>query len=217
MIYVNRYVIILFIVERKMSKIGIFGGSFNPMHIGHIVMAELFSECLGLDKIIVIPAGVAPHKENFSPVDGEKRLEMCRLSVADISACEVSDIELRRGGKSYTIDTVREVARLYPGSELYLLTGSDMFLTFDSWKDFKDILDKAVICTVARNGEKPERLLKFKKELEKLGGRCIILDGKIPAVSSTDIRRMAENGRSVSGFVHENVEKYIKDNHIYGL
>ena len=117
-----------------MARIGIYGGSFNPPHIGHIQAARRAKEALGLDRLFLIPAAVAPHKQSGDDtVEGKFRLEMLKLSLAAEAGLECSDLELRRAGPSYTVDTVVQLRKQYPRDSLILLMGTDMFLCFDSW------------------------------------------------------------------------------------
>ena len=116
-------------------RTGIFGGSFNPVHIGHICLAERMSEIMKLDRLFIIPAGVSPFKENNGGISDSDRLNMCRIAFGNHDNFFVSDIEIKRAGKSYTVDTVRELKKMYPGDDMFLFVGSDMLLSFDKWKD----------------------------------------------------------------------------------
>ena len=135
-------------------KIGIYGGTFNPVHTGHIHAAKQAVEILGLTKLLMIPDRIAPHKEipAGSPTP-EQRLEMLELAVAGEEKIRVSDIELKREGKSFTYLTVEALAELYPGAELYLLMGTDMFLSFHTWRNPERITAKAALAVMYR-GEK---------------------------------------------------------------
>ena len=129
-----------------MGRIGIYGGTFNPPHLGHMQAVREFAKQLNLDRVLMIPAAVPPHKAlpAGSP-DAETRLHLCRLAAADLPFVEVSDLELHRSGKSYTAVTVQELHRLYPEDELVLLMGTDMFLTFDQWREPKTIAGLATL------------------------------------------------------------------------
>ena len=139
-----------------MERIGIYGGTFNPPHLGHIGAARCAAKALGLDKLLVIPDRIAPHKQ--LPVDSpspEQRLAMLRLSLAEEPEMEVSDLELKREGVSYTYQTIAQVKALYPQAKLYLLMGTDMFLSFDSWREPQRITAEATLAVFYR-GEKNE-------------------------------------------------------------
>ena len=127
-----------------MERIGIYGGTFNPPHAGHIQAAKQAVTALNLDKLVIVPTSIAPHKAipEHSPTP-RQRLEMLRIAAADCPKAEVSDIELNRGGVSYTFQTVSELKERYPDAEWILLMGSDMFLCFDQWKQPDDILKNA--------------------------------------------------------------------------
>ena len=117
-----------------MAKVGIYGGSFNPPHLGHVLAAREFQRALKLDVLLLVPAAVPPHKilSPDSP-DGSTRLRLLQAAVQDMPNVMVEDLELNREGVSYTVDTVTAIRAKYPGDELYLCVGTDMFLTFDSW------------------------------------------------------------------------------------
>ena len=140
-----------------MERIGIYGGTFNPPHAGHIQAAKQAVTALKLDKLVIVPTSIAPHKAipEHSPTP-RQRLEMLRIAAADCPKAEVSDIELNRGGVSYTFQTVSELKERYPDAELILLMGSDMFLCFDQWKQPDDIL-KNVELGVFYRGSKGEK------------------------------------------------------------
>jgi nicotinate-nucleotide adenylyltransferase len=126
-----------------MTKIAIYGGSFDPPHKGHRLLAENLMKSCGALKVIVIPTAMSPFK-NSSGASAEDRLQMCRLAFSD-EVFEVSDIEISRGGKSYTVDTVAAVKAMYPDAELYLFMGDDMLLSFDKWYKHEEILRIATI------------------------------------------------------------------------
>lgn len=126
-------------------KIGIIGGTFNPVHIGHVMLAKNFNELVGFDRILVIPSGTPPHKEYLASVTDKNRIDMCRLAF-DEDIFTVSDMEIKRGGKSYTIDTLRQIKSEFPDSELFLMMGADMLMIFDKWKDYREIFKLATLC-----------------------------------------------------------------------
>ncbi len=196
-------------------KLGIFGGTFNPVHSGHIELVRHFAVLAELDRVLLIPTKIPPHKVSPDLLDGETRLEMCALAVKDEDKIEVSDIELRRDGHSYTIDTLKELERLYEDAELYLIMGADMLLCLDSWRDYKGILERCVICAAARNESTVHQLKEKAKALEIPDNRIIISDERIMTVSSTQIRGNIKRGDSINGLVPETVAKYIADNRLY--
>ena len=114
---------------KQQKRIAMFGGTFNPIHNAHINLALAFIKKLKLDKLLLIPTGVPPHKTDLDIIYGEHRLNMCRLAVQDYKKIEVSDIEVKRGGKSYTADTLRQLKEIYPDSEFFVIMGADMYMT----------------------------------------------------------------------------------------
>ena len=200
-----------------MQRIGIYGGTFNPPHIGHIRAAKGVVRSLGLDKLLVIPDRIAPHKElpegSASP---EQRLEMLYLALADCPEIDVSDIELRREGKSYTFETVAQLRSLYPDAELILLMGTDMFLSFHEWRNPELILQEASVGVFYRGekGEKPaieERRLQMEAE----GHKVYLVRNEIVDISSTNLRRMLLF-RCAGPFLPDGVEAYITEQGLYG-
>ena len=196
-------------------KTAMFGGSFDPIHNGHVSLAKAFVETLGLERVLIIPTFYPPHKQKKTTVTSEQRLEMCRLAFEGEELFEVSDIEIRREGKSYTYMTLEELSELYPDDELYLITGADMFMTIDEWKNPEIIFSHAVICGVPRDDDDISDLREKAKKLSAMGARTEILDPGIMTVSSTEIRRRVSDGESISGLVPPLVEDYIIENGLY--
>ena len=199
-------------------KLGIYGGTFSPVHVGHIKSAEAFTKSVGLDKLLIIPANIPPHKSADGIVEAETRLEMCRLAFDGVKNAEVCDIELRRKGKSYTFDTLTEMRKSVDG-EIFLLCGTDMIATFDEWYRFEDIFGMATVVLSHRFGEtKKERLAaekKIKEYREKYGAKIITLDAPPVEISSTEIRRMIACGEDASEYIPENEYAFIKEKELY--
>ena len=132
-------------------RLGIYGGTFNPPHIGHVRAAAEAVRALGLDVLLVVPSGMPPHKTLPAGTPAaEDRLELCRLSFAEMSYTEIIDRELREAGVSYTVDTVDAILSRYPGAEVYLIMGTDMYLTLESWKDAERLLDAVTPAVLAK-------------------------------------------------------------------
>jgi len=177
-------------------RIGIFGGSFNPPHLGHVQAVCEARDELGLERVLLIPAATPPHKSlaPHSP-DARTRLELTRLAAAGLPWAEVSDIELRREGPSYTVETLRQLRAEYPGDELVLLVGTDMFLTLDRWYQSAEICRLAHIAFAAREGRDAEKIAAQKAKLEtEYGARVTVLHNKVRELSSTEVRRMLAFG-----------------------
>ena len=200
-----------------MERIGIYGGTFNPPHLGHMLAARQAVRLLRLDRLLLIPDRIAPHKVlpegSASP---QQRLEMLRLSAAGIEKAEVSDIELRREGTSFTYLTILELKQMYPKAELVLIMGTDMFLSFDKWRETKIITDHAALGVLYR-GEKGEKAAidAKKAEMEANGVKVELIENEVTAISSTDLRRMLIFG-CAEPFLPEGVGAYIREKGLYG-
>lgn len=173
-------------------KIAIYGGTFNPPHRGHVESLQAVYEQAKPDRVLVIPASIPPHKELAagSP-DAEKRLELTRLAFKELPYAEVTDMELTRTGKSYTSDTVEELLRKYPDAELMLAMGTDMFLSFETWHEYRYLIDNVTMLVFARREGEDEKIFKYGEYLESKYGAKInyIMHDPLP-ISSSEIRRL---------------------------
>lgn len=201
-------------IGRK-RKIGIFGGSFNPIHNGHLRLCDMMAKQAGLTLTLLVPVNLPPHKEGGALASAEHRLQMVRLAVQNQPDIEVSEIELRRKGKSYTIDTVEELEKQYPDAQLYLIMGADMFLTLDRWKDGDRLAKKCGICTMAREEYSRADLLEKAEALQIPSTRLFISHEEKIDLSSTLIRERIRQGEKITGLVPEVVERYIAEHHLY--
>ncbi len=189
------------------DRIGIFGGSFDPVHLGHKRLAEFAVNTLSLDKMLIIPAACSPFKAGTSS-SAEHRMNMCRLQFCD-NKFEVSDIEICRGGKSYTVDTVNTVKSMYPNAELFLVIGSDQLLKFHKWYCFDKIMQNAVICAVARvQKDDINSMEKYADENLRQYGECKILEFEPLQISSTEIRQLIKNGENTDFVLCREVSQY---------
>ena len=200
-----------------MERIGIYGGTFNPPHIGHLQAAKQAVKALGLSKLLLIPAYAPPHKAalpEHSPT-ARQRLEMLRIAASDCPEIEVSDLELEREGISYSCETVRELKRQYPNAELVLLMGTDMFLTFDTWMHPEEIVKNASLGVFYRGdkGEQPA-IAKKKAEMEARGVTVYLVRNEVIPISSTQMRRLLAF-RCAGRFLPEGVLDYIRENRLY--
>ncbi|MDE7389877.1 MAG: nicotinate-nucleotide adenylyltransferase [Lachnospiraceae bacterium] len=200
---------------KQPHKIAMFGGSFNPIHNAHTAVASAFVKKLKLDKIIFIPTATPPHKSDEEMISAEHRLNMCIAAAENVKKSEVSDIEIKRSGKSYTVDTLKQLKQLYPDSELYLITGADMFLTLQDWKCPKEIFSLATVCTVPRNDADCELLREHEERLREMGAKTVVLDLKRMDISSSEVRKRVFYDEDISGLVDSKVEKYIYANYLY--
>ncbi len=198
-------------------RIGIFGGSFNPPHLGHINSAEAACESLKLDKVLLIPTGIPPHKQmaDGSP-DGQMRLELLKSAAAGRKWAECSDIEIKRPGASYTIDTVKALKEEYPDSKLVLLMGTDMITTFDQWKSFKEIIALAELGAFARADSDLAVINAKANELrEKYGATVSVVETEVIDISSTELRGLLKERGGREYFSDEEYSLMIK-NRLYG-
>ena len=199
-----------------MRRIGIYGGAFNPPHNGHIAGAQYAIDALELDKMLLIPSCVSPHKpqpEN-SP-SAIQRLEMLRIAAAD-PRMEVSDLELARGGTSYTYETVEQIKTQYPDCELVLLMGTDMFLSFDRWRQPERILKHAALGVMYRGDRDEEAEIQKKKaQMEQNGNTVYLVKNPVTVISSTDLRRMLRFS-CADPYLPAGVPEYIRQNGLYG-
>ncbi|MDY3225033.1 MAG: nicotinate (nicotinamide) nucleotide adenylyltransferase [Candidatus Faecousia sp.] len=200
-----------------MERIGIYGGTFNPPHIGHIQAAKQAVRALELCRLLLIPAYAPPHKAALpsnSPT-AQQRLEMLRIAAAGCPQIEVSDVELRREGVSYTFETVAQIRQSYPDAELILLMGTDMFLTFESWMHPEEIL-KEVSLGVFYRGDKGEvpAVRQKKAEMEGLGAKVYLVRNDVIPISSTQMRRLLAF-RCAGEYLPDGVLDYIRENRLY--
>ena len=200
-------------------RIGVYGGTFNPIHRGHLTAARAAADALGLEKVLLIPDNLPPHKAlPAGSATGEDRLEMCRLTAGEVPGMEVLDLELRRSGPSYTSDTLAELHAQYPDDELWLLVGSDMFLSLQEWHEPERILSLAGIAAFHRTrGDETERFAQQKAYLEQIyGARVALLENPdVVAISSTELRAQLAQGRGRS-FLTEAVYGYVLRRGLYG-
>ena len=199
-----------------MERIGIYGGSFNPPHIGHIQAAKQAVEVLNLDKLLVIPAGIAPHKDmpDNTPTP-RHRLDMLRLTLADCPEIEVSDLEVNREGPSYTWETIQHLKEMYPEACLILFMGTDMFLSIDSWKNPEFILENATLGVFYRGNKGEAQAIEAKKaELEAQGAKVELVQNVVIPISSTQMRRLLAF-RCAGAFLPEGVLDYIREHRLY--
>ena len=200
-----------------MKRIGIYGGTFNPPHVGHVRAAYYAISALSLDKLLVIPSCIAPHKQ--MPEDSpspQQRMEMLQLCFPDADAVQLSNIELQRGGSSYTYETVQQLKKDYPDAELVLFMGTDMFLSFDTWRNPEIILENASLGVFYRGQRDEIAAVARQKEIwEQKGAKVYLLENPVTEISSTDLRRMLVFD-CAEEFLDPKVLQYIKKNGLYG-
>ena len=197
-------------------RVGIYGGTFSPVHNGHVAAAKAFMEQMWLDILYVIPTGISPHKQMKGDATPADRLEMCRLAFENVEGVIVSDLEIRREGKSYTVDTLRE---LYdPAGRLFLLMGTDMLLTLDRWREPEEIFKLCYPVYIRREEDAGldnrivEKITTYQERFGKVVRRIVA-----PAIelSSSDVRKAVADGTSIDGMVPPDVARYIQENKLY--
>ena len=199
-----------------MTRIGIYGGTFSPPHNGHLQAARAFMEQMWLDFLYVIPAAIPPHKQMQTPVSVDDRLEMCRLAFSGMEGVYVSDIEARRGGRSYTVDTLRELCG--EDRRLFLLCGTDMMLTLDQWREPEEIFRLCYPVYIRREDDRSldqkiiEKIADYQQKYGKVVRRIVTDPIEL---SSEQIRARLKEEQSISSLVPAAVEKYIRDKHLY--
>lgn len=196
-------------------KTAIFGGSFNPIHNGHLNLLNSLDRIYNFDRIILIPTGIPPHKSGKDYISAEDRLEMCRLACKDSNKLQVSDIEIKRQGISYTVDTVIEIKRLYPKDEFYLLIGGDMLMIFDKWREYIKLSKLVNVLCCARTDSEYEELIKKAEELSLNDCRVIVQKTNAVEVSSTEIRRLCSCGKAIEKLVPMSVCNFINERNLY--
>lgn len=213
-------------------RTGILGGTFDPVHSGHIAMARASVEAARLDRVILVPCARPPHKERTDLTHGFHRFAMAALAASGDTALAVSSEELRRGGVSYTVETLRAMEREMPEDEMHLIVGSDSFLEMGLWKDHEEILSRAAIVIIPRPGSEVGR---SRRDLAPVLSSALAEPGTpwpfsprgaLPfasvvrsepvEISSTEIRNRLRQGRSIDGMIPPLVEAYVRRQGLYG-
>jgi len=193
-----------------MKRVGIFGGAFDPPHIGHERLAALCSERLGLEELLIVPTYHSPHKP--TPLtDYEHRLNMCR-AVFTKKIYTVSDMERQIGGEGYTITLIRKLRELYPrGTKFFLIIGGDMLFCFEKWYRYESILKECTVTAAAREEDSYADMLEYAAEL----GHVKVLNLPVTDISSTELREKLKKGENTEGLLSEEVIAYIKEHGLY--
>lgn len=195
-------------------KICFFGGTFNPVHNGHVRLLENAKEYFDFDKIIVIPTNIPPHKEVVFSVSDDDRLNMCKLAFNGIA--EVSDYEMVENTVSYTINTMYHFKEIYPDDEFYFLMGSDMLFMFEKWKNYKELISLISVVVASRKDDEFLAIEKKKLELEEDGAKIYIINAGPYIISSSEIRNKIKSGeKDFSCYLPERVVEYILDKKLY--
>lgn len=187
------------------ARVGVLGGTFDPIHHGHLAAASEVCAALGLDQVLLVPTNRQPFKEGFDSASPEHRLEMCRLAVSGDERFAVSEVDLERGGITYTVDTLTDLREQLPAASLYFITGADSLMRLDEWKDYKKLTELAEFVGVTRPGH----------SFPQLDTAHILVEVPSLAVSSTDVRRRVRTGAPIRYLVPRAVADYIAQNDLY--
>jgi nicotinate-nucleotide adenylyltransferase len=200
-------------MKRADARIGLLGGTFDPVHAGHLGAAAVAIGCARLDRVIFVPAGQPPHRPP-AVAAAQERLEMCRLAIAGDARFEVSDMELNRDGPSYTVDTLAELRRVHPADALFLILGWDAAHLFPTWRRPDEVRALASIVVVGRPGSEAPHEADLKEAGLEGEGVVLCLE-PTPDVSASKIRRAVAAGESIAGKVPAAVERYIAAHRLY--
>ncbi|MGN0674833.1 MAG: nicotinate (nicotinamide) nucleotide adenylyltransferase [Oscillospiraceae bacterium] len=196
----------------------IFGGSFDPVHNGHVNLVKQIYSKVELDQIIVMPTAISPFKQNNErkPASCADRFEMCRLAFADMDFVIVSDYEISLSEVSYTVNTLRHFREVYPDDKLFFIMGSDMLLSFEKWRNYREILSMCTIIAASREDGQTD-MDKLEAQAEKLRsfGEVLLVNTDAYEMSSTEIREKIKKNCNISCYVPENVVKYILEHKLY--
>lgn len=200
-----------------LDKIGIIGGTFDPIHYGHLIAAEWAKDEYNLNKIIFMPAAEPPHKNIDEVLDKNYRYNMVKVAIGDNPDFEISDYEMKKSGKSYTFATLKYFKTIYPHSQLYFIIGLDSLLNIDTWKNVEELFNLATFLVATRAGYNLEKNHPIYSKLPKYAWDKISFY-KIPeiGISSSNIRQRVREEKSIKYLIPDVVEKYILENNIYG-
>lgn len=202
--------------KRKVNRLGIMGGTFDPIHNGHLVAAEMARSEFNLSKVLFIPSGTPPHKNRRDVTAADLRYEMVGLAIQDNPDFDLSALEIERKGLSYTVETLRILRRTWPEYELYFITGTDALLEIFSWHEAEEILTLIQFIGAARPGfDASDFLLKVQKEHPETQGRIHYLEVPALAISSTDIRSRVKQGQPIRYLLPEPVRLFIRQHGLY--
>jgi nicotinate-nucleotide adenylyltransferase len=204
-----------YIVPRQ-NRVGLLGGTFNPVHCGHISMATIALYEFSLGEVIFLPLGMPPHKRDEYVAPAQARLDMIRLAISDESRFSLSTIETSRSGYTYTVDTLEMLTRARREAEFYYIIGADTLFELTSWKNFERVFFLTNFICIMRPGLDDLKVRQYADDLNnRFGYKIHLADEHGPSISSSHIRKLAAQGSSLSGFVPESVARYIFEHGVY--
>ena len=198
-----------------MYTLAIFGGTFNPFHKGHMQMLNAVAELDYVEKILIMPSKIPPHKDADFLADEKHRITMCQIAAENIPKAEVTDVELKREGKSYTIDTLLELSKIYPNYKLAITVGGDMITSFNTWKRYKDVLKIADIIAFKRADIDNDEFYRSVSSLINDGGRITVMKEEIINISSTELRHSICDKPLLEKYLSKDIIDYILENDVY--
>ena len=196
-------------------KIGLYGGTFDPIHLGHLIVMENVLNFMELDKVIILPSSNPPHKINKQKTDKELRIEMVRLATADNPRIEVSTFEAETDEVIYTHQTLDYFKKTYPDDEFYYIMGEDSFMTIDTWMNYEKILNDRLIVFTRSNIDPDSELVKKVEEIRKDNDMIYLINNLNINISSTLIRNLIKEGKSIKYLVTDEVHDFIKKEGLY--
>jgi nicotinate-nucleotide adenylyltransferase len=199
----------------RLRRVGIFGGTFDPPHLGHLVVAEAARESLRLERVLFVPSGTPPHKRDRRISPAEDRVAMTRLATRGHPAFSVSTLETRRGGASYTVDTLRLLAVAHPGARFHLIIGQDSLDEFHTWHEPEEILRLAVLAVARRPDTGPRRRVHPRARRRGTARRVVWIEAPLIGISSSGLRARARRGASLRYLVPPSVEAYLRRRRLY--
>lgn len=203
-------------MENKKKKIGIMGGTFNPIHYGHLLVAEDARAYCNLDEIIFIPSGNSYMKDKSDMIDGKMRYEMVSLAITENISFSISDIEIKRNGPTYTFETLEELNKIYPDTDFYFILGADNLFTIEKWKFADKIMQSCTLVVASRDGKNKKDLVQKADVLtNSFHADIIILPERKIDISSTEIRHKIKNHIPVIYMTPKSVISYINKNNLY--
>ncbi len=197
-----------------MEKLLLLGGTYDPVHNGHILLLKEAIKKIAPTRVVIMPTGIPPHKQKNN-TSSNLKLKMCECFLSLHENIIIDDAEIKRGGKSYTSDTIKYLKTKYSNAQIFISIGSDMLLIFRQWNNYKFILQNATIVVHCREFEDSEKLENYADSLIEEGANIIIVNADIVEISSTQIREMVKNGQSISNLVPPLVESIIKEHNLY--
>ncbi|WFA09504.1 nicotinate-nucleotide adenylyltransferase [Tissierella sp. Yu-01] len=197
-------------------KVGLMGGTYNPIHLGHLIISENIRTNFPLDRVIFIPTGDPPHKDNNELISAIDRYNMTKLAIESNPYFDISSIEVKREGKSYSTDTIDEFLKAMPEDELYFIIGSDTLFDLEKWKDIRDIFKKISFIVTGREGLSDNNIEdKIEEYRKKFNSKIAHVSGPKIEISSTMIREYVSEDKSIRYLVPRQVEEYIKTHRLY--